>query len=76
MAEYQRAHHNFVDTGRSGPLKDADPAVIDQILTPRPLPERLARQYNTYDHSLADDLHEDALTEAAENDEASPQAED
>jgi hypothetical protein len=38
-----------------GLLKDADPRLIDQVLTTRPLPERLERQYESFEHRLEHD---------------------
>ncbi len=39
-----------------GLLKDADPQVIERILTPRPLPERLDRQFRHFEQQVIEEL--------------------
>jgi hypothetical protein len=38
-----------------GLVKDVDPELLEQILTVRPLPERVVRQLEQFDHRLEDD---------------------
>ncbi len=39
-----------------GLVNDVNPALLDEILTVQPLPERIEQQYRQFDHSLEDDL--------------------
>jgi hypothetical protein len=42
-----------------GLVKDVDPKLLDQILTVRPLPERVQRQAQLFDHRREDDLEDE-----------------
>jgi hypothetical protein len=50
-----------------GLVKDVDPALLEQILTVQPLPERVQRQLQQFDHRREDDLEHDQEKSAAEH---------